>query len=158
MYYDSDSDSDFEEQENTPEELEVIYNHIGDMIDYVAKKYLENGIYKYYEIHTIRFINKYYNLKLKIELSSDTLANILQQYESDIQARVNLSREEIKKQKYIRYIDHVRSIILHKAKNKTKISFNNLFNHPYVPRDSTITYFSIKNEDKRKLYDEYLAK
>ena len=158
MYYDSDSDSDFEEQENTPEELEVIYKHIGDMIDYVAKKYLDNGIYKYLETQTRVFIYNYYKHKLKIELSTKTLYDILRQYESDIQARVNLSHKDKRQQQYIRYIDYVRSIILLKAKNKTKITYNNLFKHPYVPRDTTLTYFSIKDEDKRKLYDEYITK
>ena len=44
-YYISDSDN--EEPENTPEELQAIYYNITSMLDYVANRYLREGVYKY---------------------------------------------------------------------------------------------------------------
>ena len=136
---DTYSDYDTDEPQNTDEELEVIFDNIEPMIDYVAKRYIDRGMYSYNDTYTRIFINDYYKRSFKIVVSMNTIYDILQQYESVIQERVNLKPDEKRQQKYNRYIAYVRSIILPKAKTKTKITFNNLFKRSYVHDDETIT-------------------
>ena len=160
-YYDSsDSDTILEDEpQNSEEELYTIYSNIDNMIDYVAKAYLRNMIYSYQPSITPQYIRDYYRKSWYIIISPNTLYKILNQYQNVIKERVTLKKVDRRRQQYLVYIGYVRSIILHKAKkNKTKISLNQLFAKIPSPDNIEIKEFEIKDEDKRKLYDEYLAK
>ena len=156
MSYWYHSDDDYEEIENTPEELDIIDEHIDNMIDYVANQYLRNRIYQYYDTYTRIYMFNYYKNKLQIILSTNTIINLMHQYESVIQERVNLSPESIKQYQYETYIKYVRKYILGKANNKTRIGFDRIFTNIPRPDDEFIKVRKIKDEDKRRLYDEYL--
>ena len=54
-YYDS-SDEQEDEPQNTDEELDIIYSNIDTMIAYVAREYLNHGIYKQLENYIVRKI------------------------------------------------------------------------------------------------------
>ena len=149
-------DSDDEEPENTQEELQTIYDNIGNMIDYVAKRYLRERLYAYNETYTRIYMFDYYKRKLGIIVNINVLINLQRNYAAEIQQRVNLSPDAIKEQKYNTYIKYVRGIIRDKSNNKTKISSDALFKSIKPPEDPTIKRFRITDDDKRKLYDEYL--
>ena len=167
-YYVSDSDN--EDPENTQEELTAIYDNIDDMIDYVANRYLRNRFYSYAEGITRSYIFDYYKKQHKIIVNSAVLLRLERECEERISERVNLSPEDIKEHQYNIYIKYVRGIIREKSNNKTKISFDALFKNIKLPLhsrgvsslargepdDFSIKRFKIKDDDKRKLYDEYL--
>ena len=90
------SDSDDEEPENTPEELQAIYDNIGNMIDYVAKRYLREGLYAYNETYTRIYMCDYYKRTHKIILNTMVSIHLEKEYEEQIRQRVNLSPEQNK--------------------------------------------------------------
>ena len=149
-------DSDDEEQENTPEELQAIYDNIDNMIDYVARRYLHERLYSYLDTYTRLYMFDYYKKKLGIILSTNATIDLMRKLETRIQERVNLSKDAIRQAKYNNYLKFVRGVFRDKAKNKTKITFDNLFKRIPVPEDPSIRIMPITNSDKQKLYDEYL--
>ena len=151
-------DSDEEEPENTPEELQAIYDNIDSMIDYVAKRYLQERMYKYSDTFTRVYMFDYYKKKLHIILSTPVTRDLEQQLESRIQQRVNLSQDAIRQAKYNNYLNYVRRVFRDKAKNKTKITSDNLFKRIPAPDDPSIRIMPIKNSDKVTLYNEYLER
>ena len=70
-YSESDDEYELEQQENTPEELEVIYSIIDSMIDYIVKRYLDNRTYAFQEYTTHHYIREYYVFSDNILLCND---------------------------------------------------------------------------------------
>ena len=151
------NDKDLKHRVNrTPEQSQIIYGNVHNMIDYVANRYSRNNFYRYQENITKQFIITYYKQKFDIKILDYELEDILNQNITVIQERVNKSREQIREIKYNNYINYVRSVITKKAENKTHITFDKLFASISVSKkDAQIITFPLTNEDKRKLYDEY---
>ena len=98
------NDKDLKHRVNrTPEQSQIIYGNVHNMIDYVANRYSRNNFYRYQENITKQFIITYYKQQFQIKIHDYELEDILNQNITVIQERVNKSREQIREIKYNNY-------------------------------------------------------